>query len=83
VRRVEQEKHMTATQRNDCVPTRRPLLAIACLLVVLGIVTTPVQWYVAFLGVRRSKRRLRERPPGPGRGVGGPPLGDPFLLAPA
>lgn len=74
---------MTATQRNDRVPTRRRLLAIACLLVVLGIVTTPVQWHVAFLGVRRSKRRPRERPPGPGRGVGDPPLGDPFLLAPA
>jgi hypothetical protein len=41
--------------------TRRRVVGLAVLLVVLGVLVTPVQWYAASVAVERERRRWRQR----------------------
>lgn len=40
-------------------PTPRQLLGAACVLVALGVLVTPVQWYLAARHVQRTEPRRR------------------------
>ncbi len=51
----------TASRSNNRIWTVRRVVAAVCLLVALGGLLTPVQWYLAYLGVQRAKRRHRSQ----------------------
>lgn len=48
---------VTGIQRINGVGTIRRAYALLALLVALGVLVTPVQWYVAYLGHQRAKHR--------------------------
>lgn len=43
------------------VLTWRRVAAVLCVLVVAGVLSTPLQWTVAYLGLERQNRRRRRR----------------------
>jgi hypothetical protein len=51
----------TASRSNNRIWTVRRVVAAVCLLVVLGALITPIQWYLAYVGVQRAKRRHRNQ----------------------
>lgn len=50
---------MYTAQRSRFLTCRRGV-AIGALLLVVGVLLTPIQWYVAYRGLERPKRRRRE-----------------------
>jgi len=51
----------TAIQTNERFWNWRRRVAVLLLLLAVGVLITPVQWYVAYVGLDGEKRRLRKQ----------------------
>ncbi len=51
----------SATQNNERLLTWQRAVVIVSLLIALGILITPVQWYIAYVGFQREKQQRKRQ----------------------